>query len=104
MYTIVYTSIEMLDKKEWRVFFAEENFDKSKIILMAFDEVHTLIDWSDFRPTYTQIPSIIAKINPDIPMNLLTATCTPALKEAILTLIGIPKQDLHQVAVIPNRL
>lgn len=102
-YSVVFTSIEMLCNKKWHTFFAEEKFTNAIITVIAFDEVHTMIDWATFRPKYTNIPDILANINPDIPLNLLTATCPPNMKKAILDLTGISQQQLSQVAVIPNR-
>ena len=74
MYHVVFTSIEYMEKQEWREFWAEENFISCTICTVALDEVHTCIDWQSFRPIYKQLPDIIANLGSNIPLNMLTTT------------------------------
>ena len=93
----------MLVKPEWRDFFAEENFEHVKVASVAIDEVHTMIDWATFRPKYNCVPSVLDNMAPDIPLNLLTATCTPDMLDAILNCVGLKKENIKQVVKVPNR-
>ncbi|KEG03049.1 ADP-dependent DNA helicase RecQ, putative [Plasmodium vinckei vinckei] len=57
---------------------------KSKILLIAIDEVHCMSEWGhDFRPSYRKLNEL-RPILSEIPFMCLTATCTKAVQSDIL--------------------
>ncbi len=63
--------------------------ERGKIALFAIDEAHCVSQWGhDFRPDYLEL-SMLHERWPQVPRIALTATATPAVREEIVTRLGL---------------
>ncbi|XP_060580153.1 uncharacterized protein LOC132736957 [Ruditapes philippinarum] len=99
--SIVFTTPEALQNKNWRKILLDENF-KKRLCLIACDEAHCISDWGeDFRPEFREISSIRSFI--DAPFIALTATATDKVQEDIFRYLLFDEDLTVSVAVIPDR-
>ncbi|MCL1877758.1 MAG: DNA helicase RecQ [Defluviitaleaceae bacterium] len=78
-YKLIYIAPERLLSGEFLSFAQAAN-----ISMLAVDEAHCISQWGqDFRPSYTQIPEFVAKLQIRPVVSAFTATATPRVKEDI---------------------
>lgn len=89
---LLYVAPESLTKEENVTFLKE-----AKISFVAIDEAHCISEWGhDFRPEYRKIKSIIAQIDPNLPIIALTATATPKVQLDIQKNLTMEEADLFK--------
>ena len=68
-----------------------------KVSLIAVDEAHCISQWGhDFRPSYLELPRLLASFSGEVPVIALTATATPQVAQDIQQLLQIPAANLVQ--------
>lgn len=88
---LIYVAPERLETDFFQTVLAEQD-----ISLVAVDEAHCLSQWGhDFRPSYQQIAPFIRSLPRRPLLGAFTATATPAVKEDILSLLGLRQPDIH---------
>ena len=100
--SIIFATPEILVQRKWLKRFAENRY-LSKIVAVAVDEAHNIIDWNTFRPMYTDIPYIKCCLGSKAPWALFTATATQELFNAILLAVALDESRVHQTAMLPDR-
>jgi ATP-dependent DNA helicase RecQ len=84
MYKLLYVSPERLESTQFI-----EQLKEIKLSFLAIDEAHCISEWGhDFRPSYTNIPTLFQHI-PRIPQIALTATATPEVQQDIITVLNL---------------
>ena len=84
-FDIVYVAPERLEDARF-VDFAS----RARIALIAVDEAHCVSQWGqDFRPSYLQIGTFIAKLSARPAVCALTATATERVRDDIVRLLGL---------------
>ncbi|MHB1392508.1 MAG: DNA helicase RecQ [Clostridia bacterium] len=83
VYKLLYIAPERLDTESFW-----ELLSEMKISLVAIDEAHCVSEWGhDFRPSYTKIADMIAKLPKRPAVAAFTATATPRVKADIEKLL-----------------
>lgn len=86
-YKLLYIAPERLDTESFW-----ELISGMKIALVAVDEAHCVSEWGhDFRPSYTKIADMIARLPERPTVAAFTATATPQVKEDIEKLLMLKK-------------
>lgn len=86
-YKLLYIAPERLETESFW-----ELLSKIDISLIAVDEAHCVSEWGhDFRPSYTKIAAMIAKLTKRPAVVALTATATVQVKEDIVKLLKLKK-------------
>ncbi len=87
VYKLLYIAPERLDTESFWELLSEMN-----ITFVAVDEAHCVSEWGhDFRPSYTKIAGMIAKLPKRPVVAAFTATATPQVKEDIRKLLKLKK-------------
>lgn len=82
-YKLLYIAPERLETESFW-----ELLPAMRISLVAVDEAHCISEWGhDFRPSYTKIADMIAKLPKRPAVAAFTATATPRVKEDIVKLL-----------------
>lgn len=82
---LIYVTPERLEDEAF-----VESLKKLHIPLFVVDEAHCISQWGhDFRPAYLNLGRVIASLGHPTVL-ALTATATPAVREDIVTQLGIP--------------
>lgn len=71
----------------------EHMYINNKINRIVFDEAHCMVQWNDFRPSFTKIKKI-RSLYPNIPVMALTATSTVKVQNEIIQELKIPKNNI----------
>lgn len=86
-YKLLYIAPERLETESFWELLAQMN-----ISLIAVDEAHCISEWGhDFRPSYTKIAGMIARLPKRPVVAALTATATIQVKEDIVRLLKLKK-------------
>lgn len=84
-FKLIYVSPERLELDSFRDLLA-----KLDIALVAVDEAHCISQWGhDFRPSYRNISSMIARLPQRPTIAAFTATATPQVKNDITTMLDL---------------
>lgn len=104
-YTILFSSPETLQTSKFEDLLAEENFNSSKLISIAFDEVHTLIEYYKFRPAYEKqsMTEIVNNITSELTYHLLTATINKSSYKEAIDQAGLSHITFKNVIITPDR-
>ena len=87
VYKLLYIAPERLDTVSFWELLSEMN-----ISFVAVDEAHCVSEWGhDFRPSYTKIAGMIAKLPKRPVVAAFTATATPQVKDDIKKLLMLKK-------------
>ncbi|HME82422.1 MAG TPA: RecQ family ATP-dependent DNA helicase [Candidatus Eremiobacteraceae bacterium] len=82
---LIYVTPERLEDESF-----VEVLERLHVPLFVVDEAHCISQWGhDFRPAYLNLGRVIAALGKP-PVLALTATATPAVREDIVTQLGIP--------------
>ena len=72
---------------------------RMEVSLIAVDEAHCISQWGhDFRPSYLELPRLLASFSGELPVIALTATATPQVAQDIQQLLQIPTENLVQTS------
>ena len=83
-YKLLYLSPERLQQE-----LVLKRLGRLDVSLIAIDEAHCISQWGhDFRPAYLNCERL-RDIHPDVPIIALTATATQAVKEEIISVLGL---------------
>ena len=63
--------------------------------------VFRLLRGDDFRPEYKRVGELRSVA--DVPLLLLTATCTEKMQKDIFSALGLGMDEIHQVTLLPDR-
>ena len=91
MYKIIYVAPERLETEEFR-----RLAQSVEISLLAVDEAHCVSQWGhDFRPSYMSIAPFVASLPQRPVLAAFTATATPAVREDILSHLGLRDPEIQ---------
>ncbi|HYE12289.1 MAG TPA: DNA helicase RecQ [Patescibacteria group bacterium] len=86
-YKLLYIAPERLETESFWILLSQMN-----ISIIAVDEAHCISEWGhDFRPSYTKIAGMIAKLPKRPAVAALTATATTQVKQDIVRLLKLQK-------------
>ncbi|XP_060559100.1 uncharacterized protein LOC132719355 [Ruditapes philippinarum] len=100
-YSFVFSSPESVLKQKWRDIFLNDIW-QSRIALIVFDEAHCISEWGEeFRPEYQEMSQLRSFFK--APVLSLTATCTPKIKEEIMTSLQLDECNTDIICKSANR-
>ena len=97
--SILLGSPEIFSK--WLEKLADDTFCAAKPCAFVIEEAHNIVDWTTFRPLYSNLADVKCIIASLVPWALFTATCDETLRTASLKSLKI--DTISTIAVVPDR-
>ncbi|KAE8224073.1 hypothetical protein CF319_g2987 [Tilletia indica] len=99
---LLYVTPERVAKSKTLMTALQKAYERGKLSHIVIDEAHCAASMGhDYRPDYKGL-SIFRKVFPDVPLQMLTATCGPKVLEQVIQIMGV-KPTTSPEAAAPNR-